>query len=40
MNLDKLARAVKDSVRMAGGTPILIPAIGVCDGIAIGHVGA
>ena len=34
MNLDKLAQAVKDGVRMAGGTPILIPAIGVCDGIA------
>ena len=39
MNLDKLAQAVKDGVRMAGGTPILIPAIGVCDGIAMGHVG-
>ena len=39
MGLDKLANAVKDGVRMAGGTPILIPAIGVCDGIAMGHVG-
>ena len=39
MGLDKLADAVKDGVRMAGGTPILIPAIGVCDGIAMGHVG-
>ena len=39
MNLDKLAQAVKDGVRMAGGTPILIPAIGVCDGIAMGYVG-
>ena len=39
MGLDKLADADKDGVRMAGGTPILIPAIGVCDGIAMGHVG-
>ena len=39
MNLDKLADAVKAGVRMAGGTPILMPAIGVCDGIAMGHVG-
>ncbi len=39
MNLDKLADAVKTGVSMAGGTPILIPAIGVCDGIAMGHVG-
>ena len=39
MNLDKLADAVKAGVEMAGGTPILIPAIGVCDGIAMGHVG-
>ena len=38
-HLDKLADAVKAGVRMAGGTPILIPAIGVCDGIAMGHVG-
>ncbi|WP_409968129.1 dihydroxy-acid dehydratase [Bengtsoniella intestinalis] len=39
MNLDKLANAVKAGVSMAGGTPVLIPAIGVCDGIAMGHVG-
>ncbi len=39
MNLDKLADAVKTGVSMAGGTPILIPSIGVCDGIAMGHVG-
>ena len=39
MNLDKIADAVKAGVEMAGGTPILIPAIGVCDGIAMGHVG-
>ncbi len=38
-HLDKLARAVMDGVRMAGGTPILVPAIGVCDGIAMGHPG-
>ena len=39
MNLDKIADAVKAGVEMAGGTPILIPSIGVCDGIAMGHVG-
>ena len=39
MHLDKLAQAVKSGVEMAGGTPVLIPAIGVCDGIAMGHVG-
>ncbi len=39
MNLDKLSAAVKTGVSMAGGTPILIPAIGVCDGIAMGHEG-
>ena len=39
MNLDKVADAVKAGIQMAGGTPILIPAIGVCDGIAMGHVG-
>ena len=39
MNLDKIADAVKAGVEMAGGTPILIPAIGVCDGIAMGHIG-
>ncbi|MBE6907670.1 dihydroxy-acid dehydratase [Marasmitruncus massiliensis] len=38
-HLDKLAEAVKAGVRMAGGTPILVPAIGVCDGIAMGHQG-
>lgn len=38
-HLDKIADAVKAGVRMAGGTPILIPAIGVCDGIAMGHIG-
>ncbi|MDR1927845.1 MAG: dihydroxy-acid dehydratase, partial [Oscillospiraceae bacterium] len=38
-HLDKLARAASDGIRMAGGTPILVPAIGVCDGIAMGHVG-
>ncbi len=38
-NLDKITEAVKAGVRMAGGTPIMIPAIGVCDGIAMGHVG-
>ncbi|HJK18671.1 MAG TPA: dihydroxy-acid dehydratase, partial [Methanocorpusculum sp.] len=39
IHLDKIAEAVKAGVRMAGGTPILIPAIGVCDGIAMGHIG-
>lgn len=39
MNLDKIADAVKAGVRMAGGTPIMFPAIAVCDGIAMGHVG-
>lgn len=39
MHLDKVAEAVKAGVRMAGGTPIEIPAIGVCDGIAMGHIG-
>ncbi len=39
MHLDKIAEAVKAGVRLAGGTPIEIPAIGVCDGIAMGHVG-
>lgn len=38
-HLDKIAEAVKSGVRMAGGTPILVPAIGVCDGIAMGHTG-
>ena len=39
MNLDKIAEAVKLGVAMAGGTPIMFPAIAVCDGIAMGHVG-
>lgn len=38
-HLDKITEAVKVGVRMAGGTPIMVPAIGVCDGIAMGHVG-
>ena len=38
-HLDKLSKAVCDGVRMAGGTPVLVPAIGVCDGIAMGHEG-
>ena len=38
-HLDKICDAVKAGVRMAGGTPIMIPAIGVCDGIAMGHIG-
>ncbi len=39
IHLDKITDAVKAGVRMAGGTPIMVPAIGVCDGIAMGHVG-
>ena len=39
VHLDKVAEAVKAGVRMAGGTPIEVPAIGVCDGIAMGHIG-
>ena len=39
MHLDKITEAVKAGVRMAGGTPIMVPAIGVCDGIAMGHKG-
>ena len=39
MNLDKIAEAVKAGVRAAGGTPIMFPAIAVCDGIAMGHIG-
>lgn len=39
MNLDKIVNAVKTGVSMAGGTPIVFPAIAVCDGIAMGHVG-
>ena len=39
MNLDKIVDAVKQGVAMAGGVPIVFPAIAVCDGIAMGHVG-
>ncbi len=39
MNLDKIVNAVKMGVAMAGGTPIVFPAIAVCDGIAMGHTG-
>jgi len=39
MNLDKIVEAVKQGVSMAGGTPIVFPAIAVCDGIAMGHEG-
>ncbi len=39
MNLDKIVAAVKTGVSMAGGTPIVFPAIAVCDGIAMGHIG-
>lgn len=39
MNLDKIVEAAKLGVAMAGGTPIVFPAIAVCDGIAMGHVG-
>ncbi len=39
MNLDKITEAVKAGVRAAGGTPIMFPAIAVCDGIAMGHIG-
>ncbi len=39
LHLDNIAKAVKDGVRMAGGTPIEVPAIAVCDGIAMGHEG-
>ena len=39
MNLDKIVEAVKMGVAMAGGTPVVFPAIAVCDGIAMGHVG-
>ena len=39
MNIDKIANAVKMGVAMAGGTPIMFPAIAVCDGIAMGHTG-
>lgn len=39
MNIDKIADAVKLGVAMAGGTPVMFPAIAVCDGIAMGHTG-
>lgn len=39
IHLDKIVDAVKAGVRMAGGTPIMVPAIGVCDGISMGHEG-
>lgn len=39
MNLDKIVEAVKIGVAMAGGTPVVVPAIAVCDGIAMGHIG-
>lgn len=38
-HLDKVTEAVKAGVRIAGGTPIMVPSIGVCDGIAMGHIG-
>ncbi len=39
MNIDKIVNAVKQGVAMAGGTPVVFPAIAVCDGIAMGHIG-
>ena len=39
MNLDKIVEAVRIGVAMAGGTPVVFPAIAVCDGIAMGHIG-
>lgn len=39
INLDKITEAVKAGIRLAGGTPVEVPAIGVCDGIAMGHIG-
>ncbi len=39
IHLDKIAKAVAEGIRMAGGTPILVPSIGICDGIAMGHEG-
>lgn len=39
MHLDKITQAVKEGIYAAGGTPIVFPAIAVCDGIAMGHVG-
>ena len=40
MNLDKIVQAVNMGVAMSGGTPIMFPAIAVCDGIAMGHTGS
>ncbi len=39
IHLDTIAQAVADGIRMAGGTPMMFPAIGICDGIAMGHAG-
>ena len=39
VHLDKIAQAVADGIRMAGGTPVMMPTIGICDGIAMGHAG-
>ena len=39
MNLDKITEAVKKGITLAGGTPLVVPAIGVCDGLAMGHEG-
>lgn len=39
LHLDKISEAVKAGIRMAGGTPIMVPSIGVCDGIAMGYIG-
>lgn len=39
MNIDKVVEAVKQGVSMAGGVPLVFPAIAVCDGIAMGHEG-
>jgi len=39
IHLDKIAKAVADGIRSAGGTPVMLPTIGVCDGIAMGHIG-
>ena len=39
MHLDNIAKAAKDGIRIAGGTPVEVPAIAVCDGIAMGHEG-
>ncbi|MEG1474481.1 MAG: dihydroxy-acid dehydratase [Longicatena sp.] len=39
LHLDKITESVKAGIRMSGGTPIMVPSIGVCDGIAMGHIG-